>query len=139
MTPPPRKYADAPGTASSAAEINPPADDSDTPIVCLRSISSDATERASGMSSFMRVSRLQRELLERVRARGRVAPADAERVRHFADVHVALAVDAEPVRRDQPARLGHLRLAPARQHLAVTIVDADAPVRGLLAHAETIR
>src|SRR5919201_3764758 len=40
MTPPPRKYADAPGTASSVAEISPPADDSATATVCLRSLSS---------------------------------------------------------------------------------------------------
>ena len=36
MTPPPRKYAEAPGTANRAAEIKPPADDSATAIVSAR-------------------------------------------------------------------------------------------------------
>src|SRR5881409_3543883 len=62
MTPPPRKYADAPGTASSAAEMSPPADDSATATVCLRSLSSApsaaAIERPSAMAE--RIPRLQR-------------------------------------------------------------------------------
>ncbi len=47
------KYFDAPGTASSAAEINPPAEDSATAIVCFFSNSFAATFSAAGISSFM--------------------------------------------------------------------------------------
>src|SRR5438067_13415021 len=50
MTPPPRKYADAPGTASSVAEISPPADDSATATVCLRSLSSAPSAAAIARS-----------------------------------------------------------------------------------------
>src|SRR5919108_6364622 len=54
MTPRPRKYADAPGTASSVAETRPPADDSATATVCLRSLSSapsvEAIDRSFGMA-----------------------------------------------------------------------------------------
>src|SRR2546426_11615880 len=39
MTPPPRYQAEAPGTATSAALINPPAADSATARVCRRSLS----------------------------------------------------------------------------------------------------
>src|SRR6185295_13931212 len=46
MTPPPRKYAEAPGMASSAAEIRPPAEDSDTPTVSRRWRRSDAMAAA---------------------------------------------------------------------------------------------
>src|SRR5688572_16015409 len=137
MTPPPRKYADAPGMASSAAEISPPADDSETAIVCLRSMRSEATDCAAGISSS--TLRLQPELLGRVRAFGGVTAADAERVRHFADVHVGLGIHAQSVRSDESAGIGHLRLAPAREQGAIAIEDADAAVRGIFAHAETIR
>src|ERR1700744_2827725 len=37
MTPPPRKYAEAPATDSSAADNRPPVEDSAMPIVSLRS------------------------------------------------------------------------------------------------------
>ena len=51
MTPPPTKYADAPGTASRAAEINPPADESDTATVSLRVLRSAPSVDAIGVSS----------------------------------------------------------------------------------------
>lgn len=51
MTPPPTKYAEAPGTASSAAEINPPADDSETATVSLRVLRSAPSVAAIGVSS----------------------------------------------------------------------------------------
>src|SRR5687767_15217642 len=54
MTPPPRKYAEAPGTASSAAEMRPPADDSAMAIVSLRCLSSAATGVAREVSSVTR-------------------------------------------------------------------------------------
>src|SRR6266508_4753289 len=53
MTAPPRKYAEAPGTASSAAEIKPPAEDSAIAIVSFRSFNRAASAEASGVSSFM--------------------------------------------------------------------------------------
>src|SRR5215470_12346615 len=53
MMPPPRKYSDAPGTASKAAEIRPPADDSATPTVCFRAFSSVPSDDASALSSFI--------------------------------------------------------------------------------------
>src|SRR5919108_6235382 len=58
MTPPPRKYAEAPGMASSAAEISPPADDSATAIVSLRCLSSVATGMASEVSSVVTAASL---------------------------------------------------------------------------------
>src|SRR5438552_7302693 len=58
MTPPPRKYAEAPGTARSAAEIRPPADDSATAIVSFRSFSSAPRVEAIGVSSFITRSSL---------------------------------------------------------------------------------
>src|SRR5262249_2850392 len=68
MTPPPRKYAEAPATASSAAEMRPPAEDSATARVCLRSLSSApsaaAIERSFGMARMIppeRVSALARQ------------------------------------------------------------------------------
>src|SRR5688500_12148525 len=48
---PPRKYADAPGTASSAAAISPPDDDSATATVSLRAVSVSPTSAASSSTS----------------------------------------------------------------------------------------
>src|SRR5688572_9235067 len=45
------KYADAPGTPSSAAEINPPAADSATATVCFRALSAAPIFSARGISS----------------------------------------------------------------------------------------
>src|SRR5918912_872028 len=58
MMPPPRKYAEAPGMASSAAEISPPADDSATAIVSLRRRRSVATGMASEVSSVVTAASL---------------------------------------------------------------------------------
>src|SRR6267143_2788749 len=64
MTPPPRKYADAPGTASRVAEMRPPAEDSATARVCLRSLSNApsaaAMERSFGMAESIARSARQR-------------------------------------------------------------------------------
>src|SRR5262249_51517236 len=53
MTPPPRKYAEAPGIESSAAEISPPAEDSATVMVCFRSLSSPPAAWPSKVRSFI--------------------------------------------------------------------------------------
>src|SRR5436190_9566379 len=50
-TAPPRKYADAPGTASNAPAISPPADDSATATVSWRAISRSATGPAAAVRS----------------------------------------------------------------------------------------
>src|SRR5258706_4034080 len=46
MTPPPMKYADAPGIESSAAEMRPPVEDSETATVSRRATRRAATEAA---------------------------------------------------------------------------------------------
>src|SRR5258707_14160971 len=46
MTPPPMKYAEAPGIESSAAEMRPPVDDSETATVSRRATRRAATEAA---------------------------------------------------------------------------------------------
>src|SRR5262245_60866323 len=53
MTPPPRKYADAPGMASRAAETSPPADDSATATVSRRARNRSAMGRASVASAVV--------------------------------------------------------------------------------------
>ena len=50
MTPPPRNQAEAPGTASSAADTSPPEDDSETATVQPFSFKSAAQSRAGGSS-----------------------------------------------------------------------------------------
>src|SRR5262249_23770681 len=53
MTPPPRKYADAPGMARSAAEMSPPAEDSATATVCFCALRRAPTADATALRSFM--------------------------------------------------------------------------------------
>src|SRR5437867_3469701 len=53
-------------------------------------------------------------------------PATGERPGNLAHVHVALRVDRDAVRRREAAGRRRIRPAPARQHPAVAIVDADA-------------
>src|SRR5687768_5489399 len=131
MTPPPRKYAEAPGTASSAAAISPPADDSETATVSLRALRSAPSSAAIGVSSCMARSRPQRELLERVAAFGRVPAADRERPRDLAHVDVAFRVDGQPVRCSEAAGRAGVGTAPAREHAAVPVVHAHAAVARL--------
>src|SRR3954447_13469929 len=71
-TAPPRKYADAPGTDSSAAEINPPVEDSAIAMVCLRAISLVAICSASPASSFMTSAPLQQAFQQRLLLFGRL-------------------------------------------------------------------
>src|SRR5215468_9055654 len=73
MTPPPRKYAEAPGMARSAAEMSPPADDSATATVCFCALRRAPTADAIPLRSFMAApsptSRSSISLGVRVRAR----------------------------------------------------------------------
>src|SRR5215510_16433888 len=48
----PKKYAEAPGMARRAAEMSPPAEDSDTPTVWRRRVSREPAAAASGARSF---------------------------------------------------------------------------------------
>src|SRR5215813_12128842 len=128
MTPPPRKYTEAPGTASSAAEMRPPADDSATATVCLRSLSSapsaPAMERSFGMARMIardaarRCSRLRPELAlaaqcgdvnERPQRVGMARPRP-ERLGHTLELgarhHAVLDQPAAHRRREQAVGVG---------------------------------
>src|SRR5215510_8514657 len=50
---------------------------------------------------------------------------------HLAHVDGALRIDGQAVRRREAARRAGIRAAPARQDLAVPVVDADPAVAGL--------
>src|SRR2546425_3918820 len=71
-------------------------------------------------------SGLQRELLERVAALGDVAAASRERPRHLAHIHVTPRIDPDAVRCGKATGRDGVRPAPAGEHMAVPIVDADA-------------
>src|SRR5258705_11929433 len=66
------------------------------------------------------------EFLKRVAVLGRAAAAYCERPRDFAHVKIVLRIEREAVGCGETARLGHLRRAPAREHLAVLVVYAHA-------------
>jgi hypothetical protein len=51
-TAPPRKYAEAPGTANNAAAMSPPVDDSAVAIVSWRAIRRLAIVSAAGSNTF---------------------------------------------------------------------------------------
>src|SRR5882672_667747 len=133
MTPPPRKYAEAPGTASSAAEISPPADDSATPSVSLRSFSNAPSVAAIGVNSFMtldlrcrwgacqadRGSGADGGTIERLAATGRrhqLALGDLVEDRLVADFEDARSLGAIPLHAiehlDEGLALGLPRAAP---------------------------
>src|SRR5581483_8287781 len=60
MTPPPTKYAEAPGIESSAAEIRPPVDDSEMATVSRRATRRAATEAARDASRSGTAGRIAR-------------------------------------------------------------------------------
>src|SRR5919108_4782104 len=108
MTPPPRKYAEAPGTARSAAEMRPPADDSATAIVSLRSTSRRASAVACAISSsrlgpvmasrdiVARSSRQEGTAMIAMWVKARVKPDQRKR---FLE---AIEIDALASERDEP-------------------------------------
>src|SRR5262249_29908757 len=90
-------------------------------------------------SSLPWPSSFQRELLERVTAGGREPAAHRERPRDLAHVDVALRIDRDAVRRHEAPGRTCVLTAPAAQHAAFPVVDADAAVARLRDRAVTLR
>src|SRR5688572_21414445 len=87
-----------------------------------------ARSGATKQSRGARASILQRELLERVAIRARLAAAHRERPRDFAHVEIVLRIEGETVGRGEASRVRCLRRAPASEDFAIAVEDAHARV-----------